>query len=296
MALPVSDVRSNAREQIAHAVEVLGRSKARIAVFSAVYRGKKKIKSVNDIAASTSLSRIRVLQEGLRLASNDVVEQLRVAGGTAYRKYPFYATNKARILKLVRNQGALTQFRSKTRQPPAAAPQLVKVKLKVAPPRIRHLTVDDIDNFEKVREVEVLVGTYKRIPEKVFKRGVARILKETGRFEDWGGESNDLYTTRVHLEGRRVAAAFAFKGPGTSGILTPGKMGKHGNQIQRLFRIPAEVYIVQYWGQISEDVTEQLHAFAVARAATGGERICYGVINGDDSTRLVLAYPKAFKK
>lgn len=295
MALPVSDVRSNAREQIAHAVEVLGRSKARIAVFTAIYRGKKKIKSVNDIAASTRLSRMRVLQEGLRLASNEIVEQLRFAGSVAYEKYRFYSTNKAKILSLVRSRQALTRFRSKSRQP-AATVQLVKVKLKVTPPRTRQVTVDDIDNFEKIRQVEVLVGTYKRIPEKVFKRGIARTLKETGHFEDWGGESNDLYTTRVHLEGRRVPAAFAFKGPGTTGILTPGKMGKHGNQIQRLFRIPAEVYMVQYWGQVSEDVIEQLHAFAVAKAATGGERICYGVINGDDSTRLALAYPKAFKK
>jgi len=294
VVLPVADVRSNARGQIAHAAEVLGRSKARVAVFTAVYRGKRKIKSVDDIAASTGLSRIRVLQEGLKLASNDVVEQLRVAGWTAYRKYPFYAANKAKVLRLVRSQQALTQFRSKPE--PTATPQLVKIKLRVAPPKTRLLTVDDIDNFTKVREVQVLVGTYTRIPEKVFKRGIVRILRETGHFQDWGGESNDLYTTRVHLEGRRVAAAFAFKGPGTTGILTPGKMGKHGNQIQRLFRIPAEVYIVQHWGQISEDVTEQLHTFAVARSATGGERICYGVIDGDDSTRLVLAYPDAFKK
>ena len=78
--IPVSDVRSNSRDQIGHAVEVLGRSKARLAVFSAIYRGKKKIKAVNEIAASTGLSRVRVLQEGLRLSSNELVEQLRLGG------------------------------------------------------------------------------------------------------------------------------------------------------------------------------------------------------------------------
>ncbi len=294
MALPVSDVRSNAREQIAHAVEVLGRSKARIAVFTAVYRGKKKIKSVDDIAASTGLSRLRVLQEGLRLASNDVVEQLRVAGWTAYRKYPFYATNKAKILRLARSRQALTRFRSKAPSPPAA-PQLVKVKLLATRPSTRLVTIDHIDNFSRVREIEILVGTYTRVPEKVFKKGCAQIIGETGRFQDWGGESNDLYTTKVRIDGNRVAAAFAFKGPGTTGILTPGKMGKHGNQIQRLFRIPADLYMVQYWGQISEDVIEQLNAFAVARTILSGDRIHYGVIDGDDSTRLTVAYPSAFK-
>jgi len=73
-------------------------------------------------------------------------------------------------------------------------------------------------------------------------------------------------------------------------------MGKHGNQIQRLFRIPASLYIVQYWGQIAEDVVEQLRTFAVAKAAIEGERVSFGVIDGDDSTRLIRAYPTAFTK
>ncbi len=274
---------------------MLGRSKARIAVFSSIYRGKKKIKSVNEIAASTGLSRIRVLQEGLRLANNDLVEQLRFGGATAYQKYPFYSTNKAKVLRLVRNRKAFSRFHTKTRPAPTTT-QVVTVKLSVPRPRIRQVTVDDIESFSRVGEVQVLVGTYTPIPEAKFKRGVARILGDTGHFQDWGGEANDLYTTKLRLSGSRVTTAFAFKGPGTKGILTPGKMGKHGNQIQRLFRLPADLYIVQYWGQIAEDVIEQLRAFAVAKAAVEGERINYGVIDGDDSTRLVIAYPSAFKK
>jgi hypothetical protein len=43
----------------------LGRSKARLAVFHAVYRGKKKAKSVNEISRMTGLDRVRVLQEGI---------------------------------------------------------------------------------------------------------------------------------------------------------------------------------------------------------------------------------------
>jgi len=293
--IPVSDVRSNSRDQIGHAVEVLGRSKARLAVFSAIYRGKKKIKAVNEIAASTGLSRVRVLQEGLRLSSNELVEQLRLGGLTVYKKYAFYSANKGKILRLAKNRKAFSRFHTKVRPAPSTA-QVVTLRLAVPRPRTRQVTVDDIDSFSRIREVEVLVGTYTPIPEARFKRGIARILGDSGEFQDWGGETNDLYTTKLRMFGSRVTATFAFKGPGKKGILTPAKMGKNGNQIQRLFRLPADLYVVQYWGQISEDVIEQLRTFAVAKAALGGERVFYGIIDGDDSTRLMIAYPKAFKR
>jgi hypothetical protein len=295
VVLSVSDARSNPRDQIAHAVETLGRSKARLAVFEAVYRGKKAVKSVTEIAAKTGLGRVRVLQEGKRLADNHLVGQLRLAGITAYEKDPFYSANKAKILGLVKNKKAFSRFHTKSR-PASAAAQLVTVKLPVLRPKTRQVSVDDIASFIRVKKVRIRSGTYTAMPETVFKKGVARILGDKGRFQDWGGEANDLYTTKLRLRAHRMIATFAFKGPGKKGILTPGKMGKHGNQIQRLFRLPANLYMVQYWGQIAEDVIEQLRAFAVAKAAVEGERVYYGVIDGDDSTRLIKAYPRAFKR
>ena len=130
--------------------------------------------------------------------------------------------------------------------------------------------------------------------EMRFKKGIAKILGEGGRFRDWGGERNDLYTDRVRLAGRRVPAAFAFKGRGTRGVLTPKKMGKNGDQIQRLFKTPAEVFLVQYWGQVDESVVEQMAEFAKAKSAVEGSTVYFGVIDGDDSNRLLQAYPKAF--
>ena len=53
-----------------------------------------------------------------------------------------------------------------------------------------------------------------------------RIIGETGRFKDWGGETSDLYTTRLRVGGGRKAAAFGFKGKGLTGVLTPARMGK----------------------------------------------------------------------
>ena len=110
-----------------------------------------------------------------------------------------------------------------------------------------------------------------------------------------GRRANDLFTTRVRIKGKRIATAFAFKGPGTSGRLTPGKLGKNGDQIQRLFLGPAEVFIVQYHGQIGQAVSEQMKAFATLNSVREGKQICYGVIDGEDSRRLIAAYPNKFK-
>jgi len=171
------------------------------------------------------------------------------------------------------------------------------VTIRIPRPRIqaRYITVDDIDSFSRVRKIRIEPGDYTAIPETRFKKGIAKILGESGRFRDWGGERNDLYTSRVRVSDCRYPSAFAFKGPGTQGILTPGKMGKNGDQIQRLFKTTASVFVVQYWGQVAESVAEQMEEFAKAKSAIEGVVVFFGVIDGDDSNRLLHAYPKAFK-
>lgn len=293
MPLSVSDARSNPADQIAHAVEVLGRAKQRIAIFRTVYFGKKRVKTVNEIATATGLGRIRVLQEGKRLADNQIVKQIGAAGMTAYEKDPFYSAQKKKILRLVQDPVAFASFPTKTR-PRATLPSAVTIRIPRARITARYITVDDIDSFSRVRTVQVEPGDYTPIPEARFKAGIARILGESGRFRDWGGERNDLYTNRVRISGRRYPAAFAFKGPGTGGILTPGRMGKNGDQVQRLFKTAASVFIVQYWSQVAESVAEQMEEFAKAKSAIEGTVVFFGIVDGDDSNRLLKAYPKAF--
>jgi hypothetical protein len=126
------------------------------------------------------------------------------------------------------------------------------------------------------------------------KAGIARIIGEKGKFQDWGGEPNDLYTTKVRFKGRRRAVAFAFKGPGTKGALTPKKLGKNGDQIQRLFLSPADIFLVQYHDQVGQAVYEQMKVFATVCSIREGKQIWYGVVDGDDSNRIMAAYPKKF--
>jgi hypothetical protein len=77
-------------------------------------------------------------------------------------------------------------------------------------------------------------------------------------------------------------------------VLTPKKLGKNGNQIQRLFLSPAEIFVVQYHSQIDQDVIEQMRAFAALNSVREGKRIWYGLIDGDDTNRLLAAYPRQF--
>ena len=294
MLLSFTDVRSSPKDQIAHAVEVLGHSKQRLAIFKEIYRGKKRVKTVYEIATATGLNRIRVLQEGKWLADNQIVRQIRAAGMTAYEKDPFYSAQKKRILRLVQDPVAFANLPTKARPQPVW-PKGVTIRIPRVRIQARCITIDDIDSFRRVTQIRIEPGEYTAIPESRFKEGIAKILGERRRFKDWGGERNDLYSIKVRISGRRLPTAFAFKGPGTKGTLTPRKMGKNGDQIQRLFKTAASAFLVQYWGQVDESIVEQMAEFAKAKSATEGTVIYYGIIDGDDSNRLVEAYPKAFR-
>ena len=133
----------------------------------------------------------------------------------------------------------------------------------------------------------------KSVAEKTIKQAFVKIIGESGSFKDWGGEKSDLYTTRVRFAGKRVATAIAFKGKATSGKLVPAKMGKNGDQINRLFEEPAELFLIVYGGQIDPSIISQMQAFAIGKAMIG-RKIHYGVVDGTDLGRLVAAYPKCF--
>jgi hypothetical protein len=163
---------------------------------------------------------------------------------------------------------------------------------------VRHLTIDDIDNFSKVRSLKHAKVPKKldppRLPEKVFKYGVANVLGNTGRFTDWGGEKSDLYTSHPKIKGKRYSTAI-FKGPATTGTLTPGKMGHNGDQIQRLYDSEAQVFIVQYEGPIAESVSQQLKGLAVNKSVQDRRTIFYGTIPLEDSYRLRIKYAREFQ-
>jgi hypothetical protein len=290
-AIAVSDSLSNTEEQIERASKTVGRGTRRI-VFEAIYHHKAKVKTVGHIATKTGLTRLRILQEGRHLSRRGIVRQTKRDGDTAYEMIEFFHAHKKDILRFASDPRKLAKLPTK-RKLGSALPKFVSISSAGAD--VRRITVDDIHSFAKIRKVNGTGSLSASVTEVQFKRGVQSIIGEPGTFKDWPGEKSDLYTTRVRINSKRLAAAFAFKGPGEKGKLTPGRMGKNGDQAQRLFQEDADVFLVQHWREIDPSVIDLMRSLAVAKAVTTGKRVWYGVIDGKDSQRLCLAYPTDFK-
>jgi len=293
MTVETADIRSNPNEQIAHAAKVIGRSKDRRRVFEEIHRGKKRVKTVDEIVTKTGLPRIRVLQESRYLYNNRIIKRRKVDGKLAYEKDDFFSQNKKTILRLASDKRAREKY--PTKRNPRAATVFINLPVPRKAIDVKQLSIDDIDSFEKVAAIQLAPHT-KGVPllENEFQKGLQKILSEEGKFNDWGGENDDLFSTRLVLNGKRMNVAFGLKGRGTRGKLTPKKMGKQGDQIQRLFRTPAEVFLIQYWNQIDQSVLEQMRLFAIAKSVLNGKRIYYGVIDGQDTLRIIQAYKECF--
>lgn len=253
-----------------------------------MYRGKRRPKSVAELARIAELGEKATYNAALALYKDDLVEQDRVAGEIRYSKDPFIDRYKEQILRAAGQPIRVAAIRRS-----AAAVQYVTIKLREVSGVAKQLHIEDIDTFKEVKD-ELPPTTYERVAESAFKRGLQRLVGEIGTFPDWGGEKGDLFTTQVRVKGRRIAMAIAFKGPGTTGPLTPAKMGKNGDQIQSLFETPAQLFMVQYWAQIRPSILSTMSAFASMRARITGDQMYFGVIDGADSVRLMRAYPKAF--
>jgi hypothetical protein len=219
----VTDPRSNANEQIVHAAEVIGKSKHRAAIFDAVCSGRAQTKAISDVVAKTRLPRQQVLNAAKQLVDNQIVHQTKKDGETAYQKDAFYARHKKRILNYAKDPSE--RQRVPTMRNPAGAAKAVTIKVPRRQARARYITVEDVDSFARVKK-QAANPTPVPLSERRFKNGMKTVVGEDGKFEDWGGEGNDLWTTRVRFGGKRRRTAFAFKGMGTRGSWSPAKWAR----------------------------------------------------------------------
>jgi len=146
---------------------------------------------------------------------------------------------------------------------------------------------EDIDEFARMKDVPMQVdwSTMQLIPEAAVKACLCEILGQAPR-KDWSGEQSDLFTSALHLAGRRTTGAFLLKGPARFAPLTPAHLGKNGDQIVRLANEPAELLVVQHCHQVEPSVRATLRAFAVQPGRP--RRFC--VIDGRDTLRILQAY------
>jgi hypothetical protein len=152
---------------------------------------------------------------------------------------------------------------------------------------------DGIDSFSAIRNEAQLrkvsdLSTLKTIAESDIKTAFAEIIGEPDVPKDWGGEKSDLFSTRLILDGDRISAAFAFKGPSKFVPMTMAHLGKNGDQIERLFSEPARLLVLQHCHVITPPVRAMMRAFA--QQVSNLRLFC--LIDGYDTLRLLRAYEK----
>lgn len=126
------------------------------------------------------------------------------------------------------------------------------------------------------------------VPEHTVKELVCRLLCEHSVPNDWGGEESDVLSANLVVDGRRHVGAFLLKGPARFHPMKPTDLGKNGDQLYRLFNIPAQIYVVQHCHTIGAAVRKQAEAFALARSFVAPCRVVF--MDGCTTARLLHAH------
>jgi len=166
-------------------------------------------------------------------------------------------------------------------------------------PEAVRLYIEDIDSFAAARDVNpqfvaplLSADGYLDVPEDEVQIGFEQIINKVFHKKDWGGETNDLYSSQVRVNGRRVATAFLLKGNGLrKHTMELRDCGANGDQIVRLFTSPALLYIVQFVGNISESVIKDVEG-KVNEQRAHGKPTHYCIMNGQDTARVLISYGK----
>ncbi len=73
--------------------------------------------------------------------------------------------------------------------------------------------------------------------------------------------------------------------------MTIADCGRNGDQLVRLFSTPADLFIVQYVGQIAEMLIKDVQG-KVSELQAQGKTAHFLIIDGQDTARLLHAYGK----
>lgn len=289
MIKSVSDSRSNDKEQIEFVARKIGKSKIRQAVFSAICYGKQQKKSVSKIMEITQLPRKTVLWEAKKFHNWNIFEQISSGVDPVYQKDNFLCQHSSEILSNAVNEKKRSKIPTKRNITSIGSTKIIINKIPKKLINVNQIFIDGIDSFSKVKKIGSMPNVYR--DESDIKKLIKKILGEKGKFPDWGGETSDLFTS-VKINSKRYSAAFALKGKSKKSLkkLFPKDMGKNGDQIYRMFTTPANVFMVQFVGQIDDSVLSLMKQLSIAKSITSNDPVYYGIINGDDTSRLFTAY------
>jgi hypothetical protein len=133
-------------------------------------------------------------------------------------------------------------------------------------PRQLWMDVGEIKQFKGAQSHEpVELSDMQHISEHQIKHALATLLGESDPPKDWGGEMCDFLSSNLHVDRERKAGAFLLKGPSRFREMEISDCGKNGDQIVRLFEVPADIYVVQHCHRIGARVRATMEAFALRR-------------------------------
>ncbi len=165
-------------------------------------------------------------------------------------------------------------------------------------PETQRLYIQSIDSFSKVRGLNTaqvkpfLKNGFLDVPEDTVKMALLEILGQSYKPNDWSGETEDIYSSYLWLNGERVQTSIILKGGGTiHGHETHlGDLGKNGDQLERMMRTSSsKLFIIQSVKPIGQDVVNAAQAF-VSQHWANGNKCYFCVIDGQDTAMLLYAY------
>lgn len=142
----------------------------------------------------------------------------------------------------------------------------------------------DVDWDRVVSDDEL--AELKSVPEAEVKKVIAASLGEQHIAKDWGGETCDLYTDRLLIDGRQHSAAFLLKGPARFHAMRVADLGRQGDQIVRLSKTPSQIMVLQHCHRIVPEVISMLED-AASNFHRGPRRMM--ILDGYDTYRLLHA-------
>ncbi len=165
-------------------------------------------------------------------------------------------------------------------------------------PETQRLYIQSIDSFSKVRGLNTaqvktfLKNGFLDVPEDTVKTAFLEIIGQSYKPNDWGGETEDIYSSHLWLNGEKVQTSIILKGGGTiHGHETHlGDLGKNGDQLERMMRtVSSKLFIIQSVKPIGQDIVNAAQAF-VSQHWVKGNKCYFCIVEGQDTAMLLYAY------
>lgn len=163
-------------------------------------------------------------------------------------------------------------------------------------PEQKRLFIQSIDSFSKVRDLNheqvknKLSNGFLDISESKIKEAFIGIIGQSYIPKDWGGETEDIYSSMVLLNGERVQTSIILKGTVKSKETHMADLGSNGDQLERMMRSSSsKLFLIQSVKPIGQDIINSAEAF-IDQQRSKGNHCYYCTIDGQDTAMLMYAY------